>query len=134
MIAAVSAKRELEGWLTSKQPVNSEAFVQILDKICQPTSTFCLLEDNATWRTSRFTQSHLIARNTYFIQNLPYSPECNPIEIVFRMVKNFFKKYRLQGVTRGDEYDCERIIKKVMSTLNNAKIKNICSLGLLRWR
>ena len=134
LIAAVSAERGLEGWLTSKKPVNSEAFVQILDKICQPTSTFCLLGDNSTWHTSRFTQSHLRARNTFFIPNVPYSPECNPIEIVFRMVKNFFKKYRLQGATRGDEYDCERIIKKAMSTLNDDKIKNICSLGLLRWR
>jgi len=40
------------------------------------------------------------------------------------MVKTFFKKYRLQGATRGDEYDCEQIIKKAMSTLNNNKIKN----------
>jgi len=40
LIAAVSAERGLEGWLTTKQAVNSEALVQILNKICQPTSTF----------------------------------------------------------------------------------------------
>ena len=44
------------------------------------------------------------------------------------MVKTYFKNYRLQGATRGYEYNCERIIQKAMSTLNNDKIKNISSL------
>ena len=54
--------------------------------------------------------------------HVPYTPECNPIELVFRMVKVNFKKFRLQDAPMGVAYDCPNIVRRAIAILDDEKI------------
>ena len=44
--------------------------------------------------------------------NIPYSPEFNPAEACFSIVKNHFKKKRLWHLVNDEEFDAEQLIEK----------------------
>ena len=47
-----------------------------------------IITDNASCHRSKVTKDYLKSQNILFKYNLPYSPELNPIEMVFAKIKN----------------------------------------------
>ncbi len=60
------------------------------------------------------------------IFNVPYSPEYNPIEIVFSLIKRIFKQKRLASLAQGEKFDFKAGIKHSLTKLNNNTVKSIC--------
>ncbi len=58
--------------------------------------------------------------------NVAYSPEYNPIEIVFSLIKRTFKQKRLASLAQGEKFDFNAGIKHSLSNLNNNTVKSIC--------
>ena len=60
-----------------------------------------------------------------------YSPDYNPIEFYFSMLKRLAKRERLQDIVNNRERDFEEIVKKVVNKIPNYKIYN-CILHVLK--
>ena len=54
-----------------------------------------------------------------------YSPDYNPIEYYFSMLKRLVKRERLQDLVKSNERDFDEIVKKVYDRIGNDKINNI---------
>ena len=66
------------------------------------------------------------ALNFEAIFNLPYSPENNPIETVFSLIKHEFKKNRLHHLASEKKFDFKDGVVAAISSLKDGTVKNIC--------
>jgi hypothetical protein len=81
--------------------VNAAAFASFVNACPWPAGTV-LLMDNAAVHKNAAVQSAILARGYSVIYVPPYSPDCNPIENVFSVVKNGYRK-RLAELQHGQE-------------------------------
>ena len=58
------------------------------------------------------------------IYNKPYSPDFNPIECMFSVVKNHFKRARFHCENNSIKYDMESLIEKAFSSVKLTSIRN----------
>jgi transposase len=56
--------------------------------------------------------------------NIPYSPQFNPIESVFSIIKQSFKKDVLYHLINGKRLMIETLIRKAVNGVNQEKIMN----------
>ena len=96
LIAGISELHGLEGIVLSDKSINSKTFLSILDKFDKHGRNYTLLGDNATWHKSGECKSEYRRRNKIFIFNVPYSPQLNPIENYFGILKSSYKRFRMQ--------------------------------------
>ena len=47
--------------------------------------------------------------------NIPYSSALNPVEACFSIVKNHFKKRRLQHLVNDEDFDAEQLIEEAFA-------------------
>ena len=64
------------------------------------------------------------------IFNMAYSPEYNPIETYFSLLKNFFKRIKLNYIANDKRIDVFEIVDKCTDKIKNKYVKNICKRGL----
>ncbi len=60
------------------------------------------------------------------IFNVAYSPEFNPIEVVFSLIKRAFKQKRLASLAQEEKFDFKEGIKSSLNKINNNTVKSIC--------
>ena len=58
------------------------------------------------------------------IYNLAYSPDLNPIESVFALVKRIFNRERLQKLANMEAFDSQLEVENAFYKINNSKIDN----------
>ena len=58
------------------------------------------------------------------IFNSIYSPEFNPIEVVFSKAKHFYKKFKLQQLMLGNEIDIDALIRRAFRMVTIANCSN----------
>lgn len=99
-LAAVSAEKGLELLRTYDGPVNSELFSKFLKdlSVIRRKQPFALFMDNASFHKNRVVSAATTELKITVIWNVPYSPEYNPIEGCFSIVKNHFKGERLNAM------------------------------------
>lgn len=102
LVAGVSCENGLEGFMIFERSIDSLKFITAIKQFSIQGNSFSLLGDNASWHTSRLTFEKLGQMGIYYIKNVPYSPQLNPIENVFSLIKNAFKRNRLQALQNGD--------------------------------
>jgi hypothetical protein len=66
------------------------------------------------------------AMNIEALFNVPYSPQNNPIETVFSLIKHSFKKMRLERLAKGKSFEFKNGVMNAVSSLNNDQVKHIC--------
>lgn len=69
----------------------------------------------------------------FFIKNVPFSPQLNPIENVFSRIKDRFKRNRLQAMQTGAYNSAVELIESAIKEVNSEIIKSIVRAGLKRW-
>lgn len=91
VISAISNKSVVHNEII-KGSSNAETFkqfiVNLLTKINEPKY---LLMDNARIHHSKIIKDYINTTNNQIIYNVPYSPEYNPIEVIFSKVKRIIK-------------------------------------------
>jgi putative transposase len=103
LLAAVS-NREVVGWDLFKGSCNScifQAFVNSLDM----KGRRCLMMDNVAFHKTKCVASMLSAKVITPLFLPPYSPQFQPIECVFSMIKSQFRKLpcmKDDSVTKND--------------------------------
>ncbi|ARF09407.1 HTH and integrase core domain protein [Indivirus ILV1] len=91
VISAISNKSILHN-VVIKGSSNAESFKQFIMKVVGNTNKpKYLLMDNARIHHSKIVKDYIDTTNSRIIYNVPYSPEYNPIEMIFSKVKRIIK-------------------------------------------
>ena len=54
--------------------------------------------------------------------NIPYSPSLNPVEACFSIVKNHYKKRRLQHLVNDEAFDAAQLIEEAFAQVDAADV------------
>lgn len=93
-----------------------------------------LVGDNASWHVSAETFDGLKQRGLFFIKNVPYSPQLNPIERVFAMIKQAYKKKRVQLLQAGRLVPPRKMLTEVLAEIDSEKVIKTVRSGLDLWK
>ncbi len=105
MVAGISVECGLEGFLLFEHSVNSNRFLQVIDKFERSKGNYSLVGDNASWHKSKECMAEYKRRRIFFVFNVPYSPQLNPIENYFGILKTHYKRLRMQSAADDIERD-----------------------------
>ena len=88
--------------MTWPKSVNTTKFHEFLKKLRTkyPFRKMCIYMDNLNFHRSRPTKKVLEEQQFEYIFNPPYSPFANPIEECFSVVKQSFRKARLNKIMK----------------------------------
>lgn len=100
--------------------VNSEAFGGFIKSLSLEEGTH-LLMDNASIHKTKYVQDILESKKLISMFICPYSPDLNPIENVFSVIKNSFRKKLLE---KDDVY--EDIIEEILRNMNHKELFKNC--------
>jgi len=81
--------------------------------------------DGASYHKEKSLTERLQQLNIESIINAPYLPEYNPIEGCFSIVKNYFKRKRLNRIINERHYSTQLLITESFSQLSKMKINNM---------
>jgi transposase len=86
--------------------------------------------DNATFHRSKKVTAYLKEAGIYAIYNIPYSPQYNPIERVWGIVKHHYKRRKLQIVAQNQKVNHQNLIRQCLDAAKADTVKKICSITL----
>ena len=75
-----------------KGSVNSEIYLKFISDNKEDFKNRNIVQDNARIHHSKIVKNYCLENNIKMIYNPPYSPEFNPIELIFNKVKTEYKK------------------------------------------
>ena len=126
-IAFISAEKGLIYVKTYKESLNNQSFgdhvLQVYNRMGQ--HPFALFMDGASYHKEKSLTERLQQLNIESIINAPYLPEYNPIEGCFSIVKNYFKRKRLNRIINERHYSTQLLITESFSQLSKMKINNM---------
>jgi len=118
VIAAVSKQHGVEAWLMYSRPINSAMFSKIIDEIKENGDRFVMFGDNCSIHKSKKTIKIIKQKKTEIIFNIPYMPILNPIERVFSIIKNKYKRLKMNRYQNNQKLDTVDLIEDAMESLN----------------
>ncbi len=97
VVAGISVDKGLETFHIQPRSINSQSFISFLQSLLeintdQPLAIFL---DNCTVHHSKLVTSFVKENDIPLIFNVPYSPQYNPIEHYWGLVKNAYKREKL---------------------------------------
>jgi hypothetical protein len=107
----ISGTNVIEGFKMFKKSVNGNRFYEDVNVFKSNGNKFRLMGDNASWHTSHAVYNRLQTDGLFFIKNVPYSPELNCIEKLFREIKGHFKRIRLENLQADVNTSVEKMIE-----------------------
>jgi len=111
-LASISEERGLEHVQTYNCAVNTQIFIEYLRhlSILMKGVPFVIFMDNLAVHKSGETRAAMTELKIKYIFNVPYSPQYNPIERGFSVVKNHYKRARLNAMRNGATFIVQRAI------------------------
>lgn len=103
--------------MENNKAFNKDIFVLFLKKLNLQPNTLLVL-DNVPFHHSNNVKKYIEDKNVKILYTPPYSPWFNPIENIFGIIKNKFRKNK--NISESFKYiDKEIIIKTINKTINN---------------
>ena len=102
-----------------------DKFIEYLDGLREDNGDdkICLFMDNLSSHTSECAKEAMREHGFRFVYNVPYSPDYNPIELVFSMVKRNFKALRAKKFM-GLIQDChEALVTQAVTKVRKKEIQ-----------
>ena len=124
LLCGISKERGIEHYRVFEQSVNVDKFLEYLDgvKAAYPNEKVALFMDNLSAHTSARSKTAMKERGFRYIYNVPYSPDYNPIEFVFSIVKRNFRTLRARKLT-GLIQDChEALVTKAVQQIKKKDV------------
>ncbi len=111
-LASISEERGLEHVQTYICALNTQIFIEYLRhlSILMKGVPFVIFMDNLSVHKSGETRAAMAELKIKYIFNVPYSPQYNPIERGFSVVKNHYKRARLNAMRSGATFIVRRAI------------------------
>jgi transposase len=133
VVGAVSINSGLEGYLVKQKSINSDSFIEFLQHLLErndPINTV-LFMDNCSVHHSRKVKNFCESVNLKVIFNIPYCPQFNPIERVWAIVKNTYKRRKLKFVSYKDKKKHENLVRQCMDSISEKQVRSICEKTLM---
>ena len=107
MCAAISEKTGVEALAIQEKAFNQWEFIQFLYwlRFTNGQAPLAIFMDNLSVHKTLAAQTAYRRLDIKPIFNLAYSPEYNPIELVFSQVKRIFNRERLQKLANVEAFD-----------------------------
>ena len=107
--------------------VNTDKFIQYIQKLrfAHPFDQIALFMDRLSVHTCRRSRDQMAFLGFEVILNAVYSPEYNPIETVFSIVKGNIKKQRLRQFMRKEDEDLKSISEKEYNNIKKETCVNL---------
>lgn len=86
-----------------------------------------LFMDNCRVHHSKKVKKHLSELGVTPIFNVPYSPQFNPIEKYWAMVKMYFKRMKLGAIQQGASVNHRDLVRQSLLNIDNEAIKTLSS-------
>lgn len=134
LIAAISAENGLEGYFLSSCPVNSQTFCIAIENAMKFGPDAIVFADNASYHRSKYTNKKLRSLQVELLLNVPYCPELNAIEMYFALLKNNFRRLKLEKQVKREEILMRQLVKEAMTKVSELSIRKICSSTLKKLR
>ena len=100
----------------SNKPFNRESFLSFLQNLDFPKGTILLI-DNVSFHHSKIVKEYITEKGWVSLYTPPYSPWFNPIENIFGIIKNQYRKNK--NISASFLYvNNTHIIKTINSTVN----------------
>ena len=103
--------------------VNSEIYLKFLSDNKEDFKNRNIVQDNARIHHSKIVKNYCLENNINLVFNPPYTPEFNPIELIFNKLKTEYRKL--------DHKNMKNDINECLKKLNQIDIKN-CMLHSLK--
>jgi len=106
--------------------VNKEKFKLFLDELRRKYffDDICIVMDNLRVHQSNDVMDRIEELGLEYIFTPAYSPDCNPIESVFSIFKNKFKRMRIRAIQHKQEIDLKVEIHRIFGLIDREKIIN----------
>lgn len=89
-----------------------------------------LFLDNCSVHHSKKVTKYLDDHNIKAIFNIAYCPQFNPIERVWSVAKNYYKRRKLEQVAAGKKINHEQIVRQSIQNINKGVIQQICGSAM----
>ena len=113
VVAAVSREHGLVAWHICDRSINSDTFIEFLQKVTsvKAAKDSVIFMDNCRVHHSKKVNQHLADIGLRAIFNVPYSPQFNPIEKYWAMLKYRFKMLKLRALQQEAKINYRDLIQ-----------------------
>ena len=128
-MAGISKTKGVELVMQFQKSVNTDKFIEYLKQIRyrNPFDRIAIFMDRLSVHTCRRSKEKMAFLKIEAVYNASYSPEFNPIETVFSLVKRNIKTERLKLIIKNEEEDLN-----TMTTNEFNQIKKDTCVNLIR--
>jgi transposase len=134
VLASISADEGLEYYEIHERSINTDIFIDYLKdlrEVCEGEKIAIFL-DNLRVHHSNKVKDFCKAHDIPLVFNLAYSPEYNPIENFFSLVKNYYKRKKQNQLVKYEKFDGIKLIQESFDCQDQIIIKSLCSKGLMK--
>ena len=126
VLAGVSAEMGLDLVMTFQKSVNITKFKTYLEELRRKDffDDLCLYFDNLSVHRSKDVKERLEELGIRYIFAPVYSPDFNPTEFVFSIVKREIKKERLKAILHEKSIDLNKVVHEKFNGVNILSIVN----------
>ena len=126
IIASVSRDAGVDLIMNFGKSVNKEKFKVYLEELRSRYffDDICIVMDNLRVHNCNTVMERLDELGIEYIFTPAYSPDFNPIEIVFSIFKNKFKRMRINSIVNGREINYEAEIHRIFGLIEKEKVVN----------
>ncbi len=132
VVAGVSDKRGVEAYFIKPKSINSNSFIEFLELLLQnnnPLQTVLFMDNCAVHRSRKVTEfCKLLGLQMIF--NVPYCPQYNPIERVWAIAKNLYKRSKLKQISYKNPKKHEKLVRESIESISETSVKSICEKTL----
>ena len=126
LLHGISKEKGNEHFQIFDNSVNVAKFKEYLKGLADanPGKKLCIFLDNLSAHRSKKAQAKMRSLGMRWIYNLSYSPEYNPIELVFSKIKSKFKTLRAQKLTGVTQFGHTALIEKAIRNVRKQDVRN----------
>ena len=124
LLLGISKEKGVEFYQIFEFSVNTEKYAEWLAGLKQVTGEdkVCLFMDNLGAHKCKPSKRAMKRHGFRWVFNVPYSPQWNPIELVFSQLKAKFKALRARKMLGLSQDSHERLIEKAVESLKKQNI------------
>ena len=107
VIAAISYDGGIEHFEVLEEAANNESFAAFAENLFSKfdDQKITVVLDNLAVHFHDNVKEVYNKHDVYYIRNVPYCPQFNPIEFVFAQIKKSFKEMKLSSLAAGESFD-----------------------------
>ena len=114
-------------YIIIKGSINSDIYLKFIKDNKEYYKNRNLVQDNARIHHSKKVKNYCVENNINMVYNPPYTPEFNPIELIFNKLKTEFRKITHKNIKEEITYCLNKIYKEDVNNCINHSLKIINS-------